>query len=93
MRTDSNVVNSNCPIMYQVSRRYDYEEELKAAIEAKTKNSNYIKVAMERDKIDFEESVINPLFKCKRVPAFKRYMRTQIKEGLIGTDDYSFVLM
>ncbi len=80
-------------MMYQVSRRSDYEEELQVAIEAKTKNSNYIKVAMERDKIDFVGSVINPLLKCKRVPALRRYLQTQIKEGLIGTDDYSFVSM
>ena len=45
-------------MMYEVANKDRFSEELQEAIDAQTKNSNFIKAAMSIDGLDFEKDVI-----------------------------------
>ena len=80
-------------MMYEVAHRDWYGEELVEAIDAQTKNSNFLKSAMRLRKIDFEKDVIRKLENCKYPKQLKLHIERQKRWGLIGHDDYSFVIM
>ncbi len=80
-------------MMYEVTLPDKYEEELKEAINAQTKNSNFIKVALGLKKLDFEKVVVGKLLNYKNAGNYKRHLESLKKKGLIGHDDYSFVIM
>ena len=80
-------------MMYEVANKNRFAEELKAAIDAQTKNSNFIKTAMSIDGLDFEKDVICKLLNCFTWPILKSHIKGLKKKGLIGHDDYSFVIM
>lgn len=99
-------VNSNCVIfaasdtlahyilmMYEVTHLKVYEDELNDAVNAQTKNSNYIKSAMAMDCIDFEKDIICKLLNCTTWPLLQNHIKGLKKKGLIGHDDYSLVIM
>lgn len=80
-------------MMYEVTHRDWYGEELIEAIDAQTKNSNFIKSAMRLRKIDFTKVVIQKLENCKYPKRLKLHIGRQKRWGFIGHDDYSLVIM
>ena len=80
-------------MMYEVNHKQRYGEELKEAIEAQTKNSNFIKAAMLLGSVDFEKNVICKLQNCRTWPFLQNHIKGLQKKGLIGHDDYSLVIM
>ena len=80
-------------MMYEADNREKYVDELKDAINAQTKNSNFIKTVLEMKKIDFEKDVIMKLQNCKNEKNFMRHLQSLKNKGLLGHDDYSLVIM
>lgn len=80
-------------MMYELAHKEKYAVELQEAIDAQTKNSNYIKIGMCLKAIDFRHSVIRKLTNCKNEWNFERHILSLRKKGLIGHDDYSFAFM
>ena len=80
-------------MMYEVSHRDWYEEEIIDAVDAQTKNSNFLKSAMRLRKIDFAKDVIQKLENCQYPKQLKLHIGRQKKWGFIGHDDYSLVIM
>ena len=80
-------------MMYEVVRMDMFANELLEAINAQTKNSNFIKTAMSSDSIDFDKDVIEKLQKCTTKPFLQSHIKGLKKKGLIGHDDYSLVIM
>lgn len=78
-------------MMYEVSRKKEFANELQEAIDAQTKDSNFINAAMGMKKVDFEKDVIGKLLNCNK-GNFKRYLQCRRKKGLIAHDDYSLVI-
>lgn len=79
-------------MMYEVANKDRFSEELQEAIDAQTKNSNFIKAAMSFEGLDFERDVICKLLNCSSWPILKNHIRGLKKKGLIGHDDYSLVI-
>ena len=65
---------------------------MQTAIDAQTKNSNFIKAAMSLKTVDFDKDVIKKLLNCSSWPFLKNHIKGLRKKGLIGHDDYSFVI-
>ena len=80
-------------MMYEVAHKDCFAEELKAAIDAQTKNSNYIKTAMTIEGLDFEKDVLVKLQNCYTWPILQSHIKGLKKKGLIGHDDYSLAIM
>lgn len=80
-------------MMYEADHREKYADELKDAINAQTKNSNFIKTVLGMKKIDFEKDVIIKLQNCKNEKNFMRHLQSLKNKGLLGHDDYSLVIM
>lgn len=79
-------------MMYEVSRKEEFANELQEAIDAQTKDSNFINTAMGMKEVDFEKDVIGKLLNCNK-GNFKRYLQCRRQKGLIAHDDYSLVIM
>ncbi len=80
-------------MMYEVAHRDMFADELLEAINALTKNSNFIRTAMSSDSIDFDKDVIGKLQNCTTWPILQSHIKGLKKKGLIGHDDYSIVIM
>ena len=80
-------------MMYEVSHQDQYTEELQEAIDAQTKNSNFIKTAMRIRKKDFAKDVIQKLENCKSTQQFGAHIGRLKRWGLIGHDDYSLAIL
>lgn len=80
-------------MMYKVSHRDLNNEEIIGAIDAQTKNSNFLKSAMRTRKINFEKEVIQKLENCKYPKQLKLHIERLKRWGFIGHDDYSLVIM
>ena len=80
-------------MMYEVAHKEQYEEELQEAIDAQTKDSNFIRTALGMKKIDFEREVIDKLMNCRNEWNFKQHLQSLRKKGLIGHDDYSIAIL
>lgn len=80
-------------MMYEVAHFDNYTEELQEAINAQTKNSNFIKTAMALTTIDYQNDVIKKLLNCNRAFLLKNHIKGLRKKGLIGHDDYSIAMM
>ena len=80
-------------MMYEVTHQDKYQDELQEAVNAQTKDSNFIKTAMGLKKVDFEKDVIGKLLNCKNAGNFRRHLECLRKKGLIAHDDYSLVMM
>lgn len=80
-------------MMYEIAHKDKYEGELQEAIEAQTKDSNFIKTAMRLRKIDFDKDVIRKLENCKHPQQLKLHIECLKRWGFIGHDDYSLVIM
>ena len=79
-------------MMYEVTHKEEFTNELREAIQAQTKNSNFIKTALSQRNNDFE-GVIKKLPMCKNLGNYKKHLASLRKKGLIGHDDYSIVIM
>ena len=79
-------------MMYEVAHRELFHDELQKAIDAQTKNSNYIKMALGLRKIDFEKDVLGKLLNCNNSWNLTEHIKSLRRKGLIGHDDYSFVM-
>lgn len=79
-------------MMYEVAYKDRFEEELQEAIDAQTKNSNFIKTAMSIERLDFEKDVIRKLQNSYRDFLLKNHIKGLKKKGLIGHDDYSIAM-
>lgn len=80
-------------MMYKVAHRDEYGEELVEAVNAQTKDSNFIKAALALKKIDFHKDVVKKLIHCAgHTDNFRRFAETRVKKGLLGIDDYSIAM-
>lgn len=79
-------------MMYEVVHKDSYKEALLAAINAQTKNSNFVKTAMSMMKLDYSKDVIKKLQNCYRNFLLTNHIRGLKKKGLIGHDDYSLAM-
>lgn len=80
-------------MMYEVSYKDRFIVELQKAIDAQTKNSNFVKTAMTIEGLNFEKDVIRKLLNCSSWPILQNHIKGLKKKGLIGHDDYSLVIM
>lgn len=80
-------------MMYMVENKDHFASELKEAIDTQTKNSNFIKTALEMKKIDYENDVVIKLQNCTNEKNFMRHLQSLKNKGLLGHDDYSLVIM
>ncbi len=80
-------------MMYEVAYQDRFAHELQEAIDAQTKNSNFIKTAMSIDGLDFEKDVIRKLLNCPTWPILQSHIKGLKKKNLIGHDDYSLAIM
>ena len=80
-------------MMFEVTNKKKYADELEGAINAQTKNSNFIKTAMALEGVDFVKDVIVKLQNCYTRPILQSHIKGLKKKGLIGHDDYSLVIM
>lgn len=80
-------------MMYEVSYKDRFGEELLEAIDAQTKNSNFIKTAMSVDVFDFEKDVIQKLQNCNHGFLLANHIKGLKQKGLIGHDDYSIAFL
>lgn len=79
-------------MMYEVANKEKFAEELQEAVDAQTKNSNFIKTAMSLKHIDFSRRLDN-LLKLQHKGHFKQHLRKLYREGLLGYDDYSLAIL
>ena len=79
-------------MMYEVAHKDEFENELQEAINAQTKDSNFIKTCLGQRKIDFDE-VIKKLPLCKNAGNYRKHLESLRKKGLIGHDDYTIAIM
>ncbi len=81
-------------MIYEISQREEFAEEINEAINHHSKNENYIKAALGMKKMDFEKDVVDKLSKCVGHKGnFSRHIQKLRKQGLLAHDDYSFALM
>lgn len=79
-------------MMYEVAHMNKFADELQQAVDAQTKNSNFIKTAMVSDGVDFERDVVGKLQNCSTCQILQSYIKDLKEKGLIGHDDYSLVI-
>ena len=80
-------------MMYEVNHADRYDAELQEAVNAQTKDSNFIRMAMGIKKKDFYQDVIRKLSNCRNQTNFMRHLTKLRKMGLIAHDDYSLAMM
>jgi hypothetical protein len=80
-------------MMYELANQDQYAEELQEAIDAQTKNSNFIKTTMRLRKKNFAKKVMQKLDNCKYPSLLKAHIEHLSKWGLIGHDDYSLAIL
>lgn len=80
-------------MMYELANQNQYVEELQEAIDAQTKNCNFIKTAIRLRKRNFAKAVMQKLDNCKYPSLLKAHIEHLKKWGLIGHDDYSIAIL
>ena len=80
-------------MMYEVNNKELFADEIEEAINALTKNSNFIKTAMALDDVCFKQRVMKKIGNCTHNFLLKSHIQGLIRKGLIGHDDYSLVIM
>jgi len=78
-------------MMYEVAHVEEFTDELMEAVNAKTKDSNFILSALNLKSVDFEKDVIDKLLNCNNTYNLEKHLQKLKGHGLIGHDDYSFV--
>ncbi|MBQ0062488.1 MAG: hypothetical protein KBS94_00510 [Prevotella sp.] len=78
---------------YCIANKGLYDNELKTAIESRTKNENFILSALNR-KIDNFGQVVNPLFNSiSHDYNFRKHITKLLNQKVIANDDYSMAIM
>lgn len=81
-------------MMYQIAAKKQFSGELDIAESNHTKNENFIKTAKARGCTNFEQEVLDKLFRSIESPKkFQRFITNLIKKGLIAYDDYSLAVL
>ena len=80
-------------MMYELGNSDKYADEISAAVNAQTKNSNFIKTAMRLRTMNFTSDVIRKLQNCKYKGQFKSHVERLLRWGFIGHDDYSIAML
>ena len=81
-------------MMYEVSWKDTYTQELQEAEVRHSKNGNYIRIAQTLPTVDFERKVLRRLLNCANHPTnFKRHLDSLLRKGLLAVDDYSFAVL
>ena len=81
-------------MMYEVSWKDTYTQELQEAEVRHSKNENYIRIAQTLPTVDFERKVLRRLLNCANHPTnFKRHLDSLLRKGLLAVDDYSFAVL
>lgn len=80
-------------MMYEVANKDKYAEEINVAIDAQTKDSNFIRTAMSLKRIDFDKDVVTRLLNCRHKGNLKQHLKGVMRKGLIAHDDYSIAFM
>ncbi len=81
-------------MMYEVSKKQEFEQELAIVLKQQSKNENYVKIALNLKKIDFEKDVLKKIFNCLNHQCnLAKHIQKLLKNGLIALDDYSVAVM
>lgn len=81
-------------MLYEVSKKGEFEQELTHVLKQQSKNENYVKMALNCKKIKFEQEVITKLCNCiGNAHNLAKHIQKLLKNGLIALDDYSFAVM
>ena len=80
-------------MMYEVANKDRFADELQEALNAQTKNSNFIKLAIRFRGLDFATKVIKKLENCKYQQHFAAHTDHLKSMGLLGYDDYSLAIL
>ena len=80
-------------LMYEVAHKDVYAEELQEAIDAQTKNSNLVKMAMRLRKFDFPKRVIQKLLNCRYKVLLLKHLDCLYRRGFLALDDYSLAIL
>jgi hypothetical protein len=80
-------------LMYEVAHKDMYAEELREAINAKTKNSNLVKTAIRLRRFDFSKKVIQKLMNCRYRILLLKHLDGLYRRGFLALDDYSLAIL
>ena len=80
-------------MMYELTHKDQYDEELQETVDAQTKNSNLIKTGMRLRRLDFAKNVIQKLENCKYLQQLTAHIERLKSMGLLGYDDYSLTIL
>lgn len=80
-------------MLYYVTHRNLYYENVEKAVLANTKNSNCIRMALGQDIGLFSEQLSRLLKSSKRIDLFSKYIKSLLVKRLIVHDDYSIAVM
>jgi hypothetical protein len=80
-------------MMYEVANKDRFADELQEALNAHTKNSNFIKLAMRFRRVDFATKVIKKLENCRAQIFLDTHLAGLHRKGLIALDDYSLAIL
>ena len=80
-------------MMYEVAHRELFAAELEEAVEARTKDSNFVKTALGLKNIHFQDVLYKLLGCMKNKANFRKHIEKLKKQGLLGYDDYSLTMM
>ena len=80
-------------MMYEVANKDRFADELQEALDAQTKNSNFIKLAMRFRGLDFATKVIKKLENCRAQIFLDSHLAGLHRKGLIALDDYSLAIL
>ncbi len=80
-------------MMYEISHKEQYREELQTSLNAHSRNSNAIKMALSLDRINFEKDVLGKLITCiNHKQNMQRHLDSLKRKGLLLEDDYSMAI-
>lgn len=80
-------------MMYEVANKDRFADELQEALNAQTKNSNFIKLAIRFRGLDFATKVIKKLENCRAQIFLDSHLAGLRRKGLIALDDYSLAIL
>ncbi|MBO7552438.1 MAG: hypothetical protein J6T82_00160 [Bacteroidaceae bacterium] len=80
-------------MMYEVAHVEEFTDELMEAVNAKTKDSNFILAALNLKNVDFEKDVIDKLVRNKNNWNVKQHLQRLRNKRLLAHDDYSLVVL
>ena len=89
----SDALSHYCLMMYEVSKRMEFEDELAEERTKQTSNQQLLQVA-EKEPFHFDEDVLRPLLRSADSEAdFKELMETLYVKRLIDMDDYTLAIL